>query len=328
MSVSLTKPDIGSTDWGTAVNANWDAITGGFDGSTDVGPLKIGTGNWVGLGSSAGRIVFTDSTTDYVSIMDGRLGVGTTSPAYDLHVYHNVANAGAHVMAECGSTGNGYASLNLKNTTTRWVIQNDASGFLAMSEYGGTSAFVIDRNVTSATTVRIRSSGVSIGAASPSATLDVRGSALFNGDGGNFDFRIKGADDDNLLFADASAGFIGIGTNSPGAKLDVRGSVMFNYAKGEYNFRVKGVNDDALLYTLASQDRVGIGTDSPSAKLDVNGDANVTSAGYKVAGTKVVGAQQGHISDPSGGSTQDAEARAAINSILYALEQHGLLASS
>ena len=38
--------------------------------------------------------------------------------------------------------------------------------------------------------------------------------------------------------------------------------------------------------------------------------------------------QQNHITDPSGGSTQDAEARTAINAILAALENLGLLATS
>jgi|GEM_PF-6286646 len=38
--------------------------------------------------------------------------------------------------------------------------------------------------------------------------------------------------------------------------------------------------------------------------------------------------QQAHIADPSGGSTQDTEARTAINAILAALENAGLLATS
>lgn len=60
-----------------------------------------------------------------------------------------------------------------------------------------------------------------IGTSSPGTTLDIRGSAVFNEDGANNDFRIEGDTDSNLFFVDASADSIGIGTNSPNAKLAI-----------------------------------------------------------------------------------------------------------
>lgn len=47
---------------------------------------------------------------------------------------------------------------------------------------------------------------------------------------------------------------------------------------------------------------------------------------YRVAGTKVVGAQGATISDPTGGTVQDSEARTAINAIIDRLQAHGLIA--
>lgn len=44
------------------------------------------------------------------------------------------------------------------------------------------------------------------------------------------------------------------------------------------------------------------------------------------SGSQVVGEQQSTIADPSGGVTQDAEARTAINAIIDALQAHGLIA--
>ena len=46
-----------------------------------------------------------------------------------------------------------------------------------------------------------------------------------------------------------------------------------------------------------------------------------------VAGQQVVGSRAAAIADPAGGIPADAEARAAIGSILEALRQHGLIAS-
>jgi len=45
-----------------------------------------------------------------------------------------------------------------------------------------------------------------------------------------------------------------------------------------------------------------------------------------VDGQQVVGARTSAIGNPSGGSTIDAEARAAIIGVLAALRQHGLIA--
>ena len=51
-------------------------------------------------------------------------------------------------------------------------------------------------------------------------------------------------------------------------------------------------------------------------------------ASLSVSGVQVVGAQQPAISNPSGGSAADSEARAAISAILDALRAHGLIAGA
>ncbi len=52
-----------------------------------------------------------------------------------------------------------------------------------------------------------------------------------------------------------------------------------------------------------------------------------TFAALEVSGTQVVGAQGAAVSDASGGSTVDTEARAAINALLARLRTHGLIAT-
>jgi hypothetical protein len=70
-------------------------------------------------------------------------------------------------------------------------------------------------NTSGTSTLTVLDNGnVGINSESPSVKLDVRGDAIFNEDGGNFDFRIEGQSDQNLFFVDASTSSIGIGTNS------------------------------------------------------------------------------------------------------------------
>jgi len=57
-----------------------------------------------------------------------------------------------------------------------------------------------------------------------------------------------------------------------------------------------------------------------------NKDINLIGSVLKVGDTQVVGAQGATISDPSGGTTIDAEARTAINAIIDRLQAHGLIA--
>ncbi|MBI5676505.1 MAG: hypothetical protein HZC48_11875 [Nitrospirae bacterium] len=52
---------------------------------------------------------------------------------------------------------------------------------------------------------------VGIGTDTPGATLDVRGSAVFNEDGGDYDFRIAGDTDPNLFVVDAGLNALGFG---------------------------------------------------------------------------------------------------------------------
>lgn len=80
---------------------------------------------------------------------------------------------------------------------------------------------------------------------------------------------------------------------------------------------------------IDADDNVNIA--APKVKVAVSDVVEVTGpvttdTEYRVDGVKVVGAQSSAITDPTGGSTVDAEARTAIGSILSALRSHGLIA--
>ena len=54
--------------------------------SGDVFNSSSASGQWLGLGPNSGRIQFIDSASDYVNILDARLGIGITSPQYSLDI--------------------------------------------------------------------------------------------------------------------------------------------------------------------------------------------------------------------------------------------------
>ena len=67
------------------------------------------------------------------------------------------------------------------------------------------------------------SGNLGIGTDSPGARLDVRGTAIFNEGGGDYDVRMEGDNDANLFYLDASTDRIGIGTATPAALFHAEG---------------------------------------------------------------------------------------------------------
>ena len=66
---------------------------------------------------------------------------------------------------------------------------------------------------------------IGVSTQTPSATLDVNGSAKFNKGNGDNDFQIEGQTDGSMFVVDASIDMIGISTNSPTSTLDIQGSL-------------------------------------------------------------------------------------------------------
>lgn len=82
-------------------------------------------------------------------------------------------------------------------------------------------------------------------------------------------------------------------------------------------------------YAPATGWRVWLKDEAQEARYDGSAWAvgEVRAAKLLVSGTQVVGAQQSAISDASGGTTVDAEARTALNALLAACRTHGLIAT-
>jgi len=91
---------------------------------------------------------------------------------------------------------------------------------------------------------------------------------------------------------------------------------------------------EALVGDVTADDDVTAGDDlvvgddaSVAGDLSVTGNATVTG-NLTAGGTIDLGDPVSNIADPSGGGTQDAEARTAIEAILDALDAVGIMAAS
>ena len=159
-----------------------------------------------------------------------------------------------------------------------------------------------------------RDSGeVGIGTTSPGAKLDVRGSAVFNEDSADVDFRVESNGNANMLFVDGGNDRVGIGTNAPAKSLQI-GAGTFGYASTnglgiastsnpnisirdtdnnvEWDVEVSSIAGKMGMSTnhplniltnnterihITSAGNVGIGTTSPSQPLTVEG--NISGSG-------------------------------------------------
>lgn len=96
------------------------------------------------------------------------------------------------------------------------------------------------------------------------------------------------------------------------------------------------IDVDAISGTMTNAYGLRIGNVTGGSSLDYAiytgtglvrfGDVVNTTESYQVDGVKVVGNQGLTISDPTGGTVQDSEARTAINTIIDRLQAHGLIA--
>ncbi len=244
LGVSSNNLDVNyGTTAGTAVQGNQTAtvaagsgLTGGVttdalgDGFTAT--LNIGDGD--GLTVSADDIdVNVDNTTIEINGSD-QLAIKNI-PANDADYIWNQAvnnNFGSGQSADFDITGNAEiggtlevsGNVGIGNTSPDYAL--DVSGDIGVDKY-------IYHNGDDNTGIWFTSDRVQMraGTAEGSPMLDIQGASsevAINENGLQWDFRVEGGNDANLLFTDGSADFVGIGTSGPIQKLDVNGRMHIN----------------------------------------------------------------------------------------------------
>jgi hypothetical protein len=245
------------------------------------GNITLPSTGFVGLGSSAGRITFTDAATDVVSVAGATLDIGGNA---------NITGAGAGTFTQVNVN-----SLTLDGNTlsssSDLDLTSSAGGDINLTSAG--SIFFSDANVATPIPFSLSDSGLNIGLTQGviDAINDIYDIAT--GGTGTSGFFTKS---DNLIFptlywADSFA-IGGDSTASAAIIFNTDGSAVFNQQGAAVDFRVEGDTDANLLFAQGSTDRVGIRTSTPQATLDVNGNLRI--------GTLDVGATDSVITHDSG----------------------------
>jgi len=122
------------------------------------GNLTMTDDNWIGLGAAAGRMVFDDQATDYISFMNCNVGIGGT-PAYGLSV---VDSANSIIQIKSGNASWGSVYFGDTDSPYDGVIQYNHSSRHMDFYTAGVEAMRIDQD-----------GNVGIGTSSPGQLLDV-----------------------------------------------------------------------------------------------------------------------------------------------------------
>jgi hypothetical protein len=237
-------------------------------------------------GPGAGATIDADAgavniTGDGGLMVNGRVGIGTTNPQTDLHLWKNP------VMAEASLRLQGSASnyMTILSSTTQNLLQVPANNDFVVSITSGTGEFGV--STAGLRRMSVTNSGaVGIGTTTPAADLDVNGDAVISGTVTVGDVAFSSGDD----LVPLAYGTV-INSNLSNASSNVTG-VTYNATDERYEIRFSGFYYVATTYTttatcLNSTRPVIITVDSLSGSLavylwDVSGNPTVGNFSFVI----------------------------------------------
>jgi hypothetical protein len=251
-------------------NANWTSLPGGLTGS--------GTTNYVPRWSGSGTLTSTSS----IFISGDNIGIRTTSPSATLDVRGSAVfneDGGDFDFRIEGDTDQNLFFIDASNDTIgigssplssakTYINSNNPYTLIVENNYNNGIAMQVSSGGSTTTALQLNATGLGLntgihvntaGGTTNRAIVVSTGDIIFNDSSGNFDFTVKGDNDSNLFFVDASTDNIGISTNTPFYKLQVIGTVSTT------GFRMtNGASSSYLLQSNSSGDSTWV---SPSGVL-------------------------------------------------------------
>lgn len=203
-------------------------LPGGTEGSV----LFVGANNKIAQDNSA---LFWNDT-------DNKLGVGTNTPAYQIHAY--TPTGIAEIRVESGEAA-----------STRFLMKNPANSWNNAVDSAGDYVF---QDVSAGSTSIIKAFK-----GAPDKAFRINVSELsINENGVDYNFRVEAVDMSNALFVEGSTGDIGMGTGSPADSFHVyrtTGNASFKletidpaYSQAKFILRNKRVDDVFQVWSFTS----------------------------------------------------------------------------
>lgn len=232
-------------------------------GNVGIGVAPLSKLDVVG-GISAGAYAGINAAPTNGMIISGSVGIGTSSPLADLHVFDNVAVTAAHtgMLHTCSNTSStasiAKVGLNVQSTGT-WNGASATNTGLIVNATGGTTNYA----------ATFSGGNVGIGIASPQVPLEVittntgaitafRVLATTNSGGGNSTVASVGVQSTSKNAAEVAFTYAGSGSNSNNAI-----------------FRINGTTG----VVVGGSGNVGIATTAPAAPLHIAGTSAILGTG-------------------------------------------------
>lgn len=230
-----------------------------FADDNDVRIETTGSGANIKVSGNNSFGLWTDGSTRMTVTGTGNVGIGTTSPTYNLTVGGRIAafNNGVYTPAIMFNSGS--------SNTNEWMIRANVS-----DTYAG--EFTIGRSdTTSPSFLTILNNGnVGIGTTSPNSLgkLHVNGNVYV----GNSNYLMSGyaSTGDNQYFGKEYSGRILAGMEIENTTL------VGNYSQKLHLRTHHYAVSEGRRFTINESGNVGIGNESPSHKLDVNGTIGIS----------------------------------------------------
>lgn len=219
---------------------------------------KQGNGNLV-FNYYTGSLIQPTNTPVFMDLEQGRVGIGTSSPASKLDV-----SSGGKVatFGLAGSGGDNY--IQFRGNSNNFDVG-----------VTGTSWGVADSGVAYRLIVT-QAGNVGIGTTSPSQKLDVYGVAVFGTNTGRYT-TIGGSS--GTMYTQGEAGGWAFGHHAKGSSGTDRGGFGWLGSSNDISYYYIGAayNTATMYITSGSNGAVGIGTASPTARLTVSGSVHLGS---------------------------------------------------